>query len=65
MSERLLKVGEASRYLGCYIFFRKRYFEISYTGGNIAFKASNYTVSETQDFQKALHSAKDRSDAMS
>ncbi len=48
-----------------YIFFRKRYFEISYTGGNIAFKASNYTISETQDFQKALHSAKDRSDAMS
>lgn len=42
-----------------YIFFKQKFFEISYAGGKIAFKASNYAVSEMQDFQKALHRAKD------
>ena len=45
-----------------YIFYKQRYFEIAYAGGTIAFKASNYSFSEMQEFQKTLHKAKDKYD---
>jgi hypothetical protein len=38
---------------------KHKIFEISYAGGGIAFKASNYNERETQQFQKALRKAKD------
>lgn len=38
---------------------KQKFFEISYAGGKIAFKASSYALSEMQDFQKVLHQAKD------
>ena len=45
-----------------YLFYRQKYFEIAYAGGTIAFKASSYGFSEIQEFQKALHKAKDAYD---
>lgn len=47
-----------------YIFFKQKYFEIAYAGGTIAFKASSYGFSEIQEFQKALHKAKDDYDTI-
>lgn len=47
-----------------YIFYRQKYFEIAYAGGTIAFKASSYSLSEIQAFQKALHKAKDNYDTI-
>lgn len=45
--------------VSAYIILKQKYFEIAYAGGMIAFKASNYRLIEIQDFQKALHKAKD------
>lgn len=45
--------------LGLYIFYNIRIFEISFAGGKIAFKASNYNEQEMQEFQKSLRRAKD------
>lgn len=42
-----------------YILYNIRIFEISFAGGKIAFKASNYNEQEIQEFQKALRTAKD------
>lgn len=42
-----------------YFVCRVRLFEISFAGGKIAFKASNYNEEEMQEFQKALRIAKD------
>lgn len=42
-----------------YFVKRKKLFEILFAGGGIAFKTSNYSQQETQEFQKALRIAKD------
>ncbi len=42
-----------------YMLYNIRIFEISFAGGKIAFKASNYSEQEIQEFQKALRTAKD------
>lgn len=42
-----------------YFIVETRLFEISFAGGKIAFKASNYNMSEMQEFQKELRRAKD------
>lgn len=42
-----------------YFVLKLRLFEISYAGGKIAFKASNYSEEEMQTFQKQLRMAKD------
>ena len=43
-----------------YLGLKQRLFEISFAGGKIAFKASNYSETEIQQFQKDLRLAKDR-----
>ncbi len=42
-----------------YFILKFKVFEISYAGGKIAFKASNYSEEEVQTFQKQLRMAKD------
>lgn len=42
-----------------YFVLKFKVFEISYAGGKIAFKASNYSEEEMQTFQKQLRMAKD------
>lgn len=43
-----------------YFVYNIRIFEISFSGGKIAFKASNYSEAEIQQFQKDLRLAKDK-----
>ena len=42
-----------------YFFVRLKVFEISFAGGHIAFKASQYDAAEMQNFQKSVRKAKD------
>lgn len=42
-----------------YFFARLKVFEISFAGGHIAFKASQYDATEMQNFQKSVRKAKD------
>lgn len=42
-----------------YFFVRSKVFEISFAGGHIAFKASQYDAAEMQNFQKSVRKAKD------
>ena len=42
-----------------YFFVRTKVFEISFAGGHIAFKASQYDAAEMQNFQKSVRKAKD------
>ena len=42
-----------------YFFVKLKVFEISFAGGHIAFKASQYDAAEMQNFQKSVRKAKD------
>lgn len=42
-----------------YFFIRLKVFEITFAGGHIAFKASQYDAAEMQNFQKSVRKAKD------
>ena len=42
-----------------YFLVKSKVFEISFAGGNIAFKASLYDAAEMQNFQKSVRKAKD------
>lgn len=42
-----------------YFFVKSKVFEISFAGGHIAFKASQYDAAEMQNFQKSVRKAKD------
>ena len=42
-----------------YFLIKIKVFEITFAGGEIAFKASNYSVGEIENFQKALRQTKD------
>ena len=42
-----------------YFFVKQKVFEISFAGGHIAFKASQYDAAEMQNFQKSVRKAKD------
>lgn len=43
-----------------YYFFQAKWFEVSFAGGKMAFKASNYSKREIRNFQKMLRRAKDK-----
>lgn len=44
---------------GAYFLVRLKVFEISFAGGRIAFKASQYDAAEMENFQKSVRKAKD------
>lgn len=58
-------VGGAVIFTILYFVLKQRLFEISYAGGKIAFKASNYSEEEMQSFQKELRRAKDNQTSIS
>ena len=58
-------ISPAVIFVTVYLMYNIRIFEISFAGGKIAFKASNYSEAEIQQFQKDLRLAKDRYESAS
>ena len=53
-------ISPAVIFCAIYWFTKIKLFEVSFAGGKIAFKASNYNKNEMQEFQKTLRKAKDQ-----